>query len=273
MSSAYPNYGDLKVKNVKIDQSGIVFHDNADDSKTATLKVASLGAGNVDISLPTSAGALLNAASSLDAAKLTGIQALGQPGIADADVLLYADASDSNNPKGIAASDLKTYCASAGLPTGNTPANALIADGAGDFQSVALSGDVTVNASGVTAIGNSKVTNAMLAGSIAYGKLDLNNAIQNADLAGSIATSKLADAPGSAGTVQASKIVQVDASKDISGFNNIAAEGYAQVGAAQAFYIGDASSDGSYRMRINGGNFVVEKREIGSWVQKGEFTA
>jgi hypothetical protein len=41
-------------------------------------------------------------------------------------------------------------------------------------------------------IGNGKVTNAMLAGSIAYGKLSLTGAVLNADLAGSIALSKLA---------------------------------------------------------------------------------
>lgn len=55
----------------------------------------------------------------------------------------------------------------------------------------ALSGDVTVGNTGVTAIGAGKVTNAMLAGSIAYSKLALTGAVLNADLAGSIAYSKL----------------------------------------------------------------------------------
>lgn len=56
-----------------------------------------------------------------------------------------------------------------------------------------LSGDVTVDNTGVTAIGAGKVTNAMLAGSIAYSKLSLTGAIVNGDLAGSIANNKLAN--------------------------------------------------------------------------------
>jgi hypothetical protein len=60
----------------------------------------------------------------------------------------------------------------------------------------ALSGDVTVDSSGVTAIGSAKVTNAMLAGSIAYSKLSLTGAILNADLAGSITYAKLSLSAG-----------------------------------------------------------------------------
>ena len=53
-----------------------------------------------------------------------------------------------------------------------------------------LTGDVT-SVGNATTIGATKVTNAMLAGSIAYSKLSLTGAILNADLAGSIAYSKL----------------------------------------------------------------------------------
>lgn len=58
-------------------------------------------------------------------------------------------------------------------------------------------GDVTGSTTGTTTlapalvIGNSKVTNAMLAGSIAYGKLSLTGSILNADLAGSIDAAKI----------------------------------------------------------------------------------
>lgn len=59
-------------------------------------------------------------------------------------------------------------------------------------QMPALTGDITTSAGAVaTTIGASKVTNAMLAGSIAYSKLSLTGAILNADLAGSIAATKL----------------------------------------------------------------------------------
>lgn len=60
-------------------------------------------------------------------------------------------------------------------------------------QTITLSGDISgTGTTGITTIiGAGKVTNAMLAGSIAYSKLNLTGAILNADLAGSIAYSKL----------------------------------------------------------------------------------
>jgi len=48
------------------------------------------------------------------------------------------------------------------------------------------SGDITMNTSGVFVIGAAKVTNSMLAGSIAYSKLSLTGSIVNGDLAGGI---------------------------------------------------------------------------------------
>lgn len=84
-------------------------------------------------------------------------------------------------------------------------------------QTITLTGDVTGSGTGsfATTIGNGKVTNGMLAGSIAYSKLSLTGAILNADLAGSIAYSKLsltgailnADL---AGSIAASKLVGTD---------------------------------------------------------------
>jgi hypothetical protein len=59
-----------------------------------------------------------------------------------------------------------------------------------DYQVPITAGDVTTSGATST-IGASKVTNGMLAGSIAYSKLSLTGAILNADLAGSIAYSKL----------------------------------------------------------------------------------
>ena len=47
----------------------------------------------------------------------------------------------------------------------------IVGDASGVSQAVAMSGDVTIGNTGVTAIGASKVTNAMLAGSIAASKL------------------------------------------------------------------------------------------------------
>ena len=98
--------------------------------------------------------------------------------------------------------------------------------------------------------------------------------IENADVAANaaIATSKLADAPATAGTVEASKLVQADANKDVSGARHVTAEGTVEAGAAEAFRLG-GDSDGSWRVRVNGGDLVFEKKETGTWVQKGSFTA
>jgi len=59
-----------------------------------------------------------------------------------------------------------------------------------DYQVPITAGDV-ITSGATSTIGASKVTNAMLAGSIAYSKLSLTGAILNTDLAGSIAYSKL----------------------------------------------------------------------------------
>lgn len=67
----------------------------------------------------------------------------------------------------------------------NTAGYILIANGT-NIVSVAVSGDITINSSGVTAIGSGKVTNDMLAGSIANAKL-ANSTISGVSLGGNLA--------------------------------------------------------------------------------------
>lgn len=38
-------------------------------------------------------------------------------------------------------------------------------------------------------------------------------------------------------------------------------------------YFGDPSIDGSWRMRVSGTDFLVERRESGVWIEKGSFFA
>ena len=228
-SSDFPNYGKLLAKNVHVDESGITFFKNNDDTKSVTLKVTPSEAGNVNIQLPTSAGTLSTGGASLS------------PG----------DIDNSN------------------LFAANVVNNAALAS---------------------DAVQNSNVSGSA---AIAYSKLNLSNAVQNSDLAGSIeksklaalnianadvaaaaaiASSKLADAPSTAGTVEASKLVQADANKDLSGARHVTAEGTIEAGTAEAFRLG-GDSDNSWRVRINAGNLVFEKKESGTWNQKGSFTA
>jgi len=35
--------------------------------------------------------------------------------------------------------------------------------------------------------------------------------------------------------------------------------------------LGDSSTDGSWRIMVSGNNLVIERRESGSWVEKGQF--
>ena len=48
--------------------------------------------------------------------------------------------------------------------------------------------------------------------------------------------------------------------------------GDVEIGSSNAFYIGDPTTDGSWRMILDSGNFVVQKRESSSWVTKGTFS-
>ena len=121
---------------------------------------------------------------------------------------------------------------------------------------------------------NNAIQNGDLAGSIAYGKLDVNNAITNADLAGSIADDKIDSANGiSAGSVTASRFIKVDASKDIAGLNDVSMANCNVDQGAGAYYIGDASTDGSWKFQISGGDLVFSKREAGTFNVKQTISA
>ena len=205
-SSDYDTYGNLKIKSVLLDApSGLVFHDPSDDTKKVTLKATGLGAGNVDIQLPTAAGTLLT----------TGSSVTLQAGDIDNSNLFAANVVDSNALASNAVSNV------------NIAANASIAKS--KLASLAIAdADVAANAN----IANSKLASL---------------AIANADVANNaaIAGSKVAPAFGNQNVF---------------------------VGQSQAFYFGDATTDGSWRMKLNGANIVWEKRTSGTWSQMGSFT-
>jgi hypothetical protein len=45
-----------------------------------------------------------------------------------------------------------------------------------------------------------------------------------------------------------------------------------QLSAAEAFYVGDPATDGSWRIIRSGNNLLMERREIGAWVTKHTVT-
>ena len=174
--SDYDTYSRIHCRSVYTSEDGLRLANNDDVSKTITLKVTPSQAGNVDINLPTSAGTLMRTSDDLDSRNLVHGNLLASVTPVDDDAWLIYDASDSNEPKRVLGSSLKTYIG-AGLPTGNTPANVLVADGSGVFQSVALSGDATVNASGVLSLASDSVGSAQIeANAVTAGKLNINGA-------------------------------------------------------------------------------------------------
>ena len=291
MSSPYPDYGKVLAKNVFLDESGIRFHKNDDDSKSVTLKVTPSEVGNVDIQLPTSSGTLLTSGDSVSlspgdidnanlfAADVVDASALANDAVVDANIAAGANIAKSK----LASLEIADADVAAGA---NIAYNKLSLSNA--IQSGDLAGSIDYNKlnlnnsvqngdlAGSIAYSklslNNAVTNMDLAGSIEYGKLSLSNAVTNGDLAGSIAKGKLADGPTTAGTVEADKFVQVDSSKDMAGARHVTAEGTMQCGSAEAFRLGD-DSDGSFRIKMEAGDLVFQKKETGSWVTKHTVTS
>ena len=277
-SSAYDTYGTVSVKNMKLDESGLKMFNANDDTKFCEVK-ANAPSGQHVLTLPNETGTLLSSVSSVAGAKVningeTAVDALNNSDV----FLLYDDSATAN--KKVTAQALATFCGGSGVPAG-TAGEVLIYDAGNAAASTALSGDVTVNASGVVAIGANKVTNSMLAGSIEYNKLSLNNAIVNNDLAGSIAYNKLslnnavtnADLAGSiengkisslagvtAGTAAASRAVVVDANKDVTGLEN--------VGLAVLNFGGD-----QWRIKLDAGSIVMQFKNGPTWETKHTFAS
>ena len=59
---------------------------------------------------------------------------------------------------------------------------------------------------------------------------------------------------------------------DTPTFSGVTLTGDAQVGSANAFYLGDPTVDGTWRIVISGGtDLSFERRESSVWVQKGSY--
>ena len=73
-----------------------------------------------------------------------------------------------------------------------------------------------------------------------------------------------------AGTATANKAVVLDASKNISGLNNVNASKVtgSNIQTNGYFYFGDPDTDGTWRMKPSSEGLLFECRESGSWVEK-----
>ena len=227
-SSDYDTYGNLKIKSVLLDApSGLVFHDPNDDTKKVTLKATGLGAGNVDVQLPTAAGTLLT----------TGSSVTIQPGDINNSNLFAANVVDSNALASNAVSDVK-IAAGANIAKSKL-ASLQIAD-----ADVAAGANIAKSKLAALAIADADVA---AGANIAKSKLAALD-IANADVAANAA-------------IAGSKVAPAFGNQDV------------EVGQSQAFYFGDATTDGSWRMKLSGVDIMWEKRATGTWNQKGTFTA
>ena len=120
---------------------------------------------------------------------------------------------------------------------------------------------------------NLSIADAQVSATAAIAQSKLNLSITNAEVNASaaIATSKLAinsKVPASAGTVEASKFIEVDGNKDFTSVRNITG-----TGAFQAAEINIGAS--GWRFRLNSGNLELQYYDSGTsaFVTKQVFTA
>ena len=174
--SDYDTYSRLHCRSVYTSEDGLRLAKNDDDTKTVTLKCTPNEAGNVDINLPTSAGTLMLTDGDLDARNLTNLQNLVSVSPEDNDAFLLRDHSDNSNPKVVTGTALKSYIGAVALPSA-TEAQMLVANSSGVYASVSLSGDATVNASGVLSLANDSVGTAQIeASAVTAAKVNINGA-------------------------------------------------------------------------------------------------
>ena len=193
-SSDYDTYGRIHSKSLYLSEDGVRIHNNSDDSKTVTLKCTPTGVGNVDISLPTSAGALLSAGSNLDASKLDSFNTVTPGTLANGDTFVFGDADGGHAGKRVLASELKTFINAGEVELPSGTADQVLVNNAGTWEAAAVSGDLS-NTLGAFTVANDAITNAKVAAGAAIAKSKLAALdIADADVAAgaAIAKSKLA---------------------------------------------------------------------------------
>ena len=176
-SSDYPDYGRMHAKSIFLSEDGVRLHDANDDSKTITLKGPSTyQAGNQDITLPDSSGALLNSSSDLDYRNLHHANLLASVTPADGDKFMIVDVSDSESMKAVSGTQLKAYCSTSLSPGDIDNAN-LFAAGVVDSAALAA------NSVTATELQDNTVTeNKLQNGAVSSGKLAAN-AVNSAAIA------------------------------------------------------------------------------------------
>jgi len=298
MSSDYPSYGAVLAKNVKLDQTGLVFHNSSDDSKTVTLKLATgtMSAGNVDLTLPLSATALGGGGTTIpdgdtagDALLWSGsawvqkavsgdatIDANGALTLANGSVESAMLANDAVSEAKLAANAVSSAkiangaVAEAKLASGAVSSDKLAANAVAEAKIAdnAVSADkIAANAVAEAKIANNAVSADKIAsGAVAEAKL-ATNAVSTLKIADDAVTNaKLAtnsvnaDSCGitTAGVAEASKCAVLDAQKDLTGLREL---GCAEVQLTT-----------KWKMKVSGNNLIFQYWTGSAWATRQTFT-
>jgi hypothetical protein len=303
MATSLDTYGELTALKYKC-KLDLKFQ--TDDTSSTVLR-ATDGTGDKVLTIPAlSANAnMLTSESSLAAEKLDINGATAESSLADADEFVFFDATASANRK-VTGANLKTYVGASSGPSG-TNGQIIVYNASNDQAAVAMSGDISIVASGATSIGADKITSNMLqnnavselklassavtndkvsaSANIAYSKLNLTNAVVAGDLTNDcVQTAKIQDNAVNAAKIGANQVTDakiaslggvtagtVAASKLVLVDANKDASGFRNVtatGSAQAADLLVGTSE--WKIVNQGTNLLFQKWNSGTsaWVTK-----
>ncbi len=226
MATALDNYGELTALKYKC-KLDLKFQ--TDDSSSTTLR-ATDGTGDKVLTIPalSSNANMLTSESSIAGTQVNINGTAAETSLQDADEFIFFDNSATSNKK-VTGANLKLYCgAGSGVPSG-TNGQVIVYDASNAAAAVGMSGDISIQANGTTAVGANKISTAMLqdnsvsevkiasgaiindkvsgSANIAYSKLNLSNSIVAGDLSsGSVGATALATDAVTTVKVQANAI-------------------------------------------------------------------
>ena len=163
-----------------------------DSVTTDTVLTLPDGAGTNGQALTTNGSGTLSwstISASLTSASITGQTAITS--IADDDLVLVADASDSNNLKKITKANFVSGLGGGGSTTlagltdtaisGANAGHILVYDGSNSFDNVAVSGDATLSAAGALTIAANAVEGSMLNDNVVSGQTEMTGDVEDTD--------------------------------------------------------------------------------------------
>lgn len=204
--------GSLQIKKASLNTME-VFH-SSDDTNKCTVDLAAAPSADYTVRFPASAGTLLHNNDSIEISQLdvnNATELAEAP--ASTDELAIYDA-DANTMKKITVNNLLSQD---NVFPSATDAQMLVADAAGAYQSVSLSGDATIANDGDVTIAASAIDNGKLAGDCIDASKIQDDAVQDEHIQNLVSAD---------GTAEASAILKTDASNNMAGFNEVGSDSF-----------------------------------------------